>query len=179
MNARTLIEAETPKKTFKAMPRQVPMMEVGEEVLRATGDTREIIGATLGALKALDRKAFFDEMDSDLEAYLRGEDPPEFDPEFYCYERLFPHMDRYCPPFSYYGSYEADGSIGCWPYQDDAMEEQADQGKLTIVNGHQNPEGAEAALNGDYTGIETRYVLVYALKTTLVDTQAGKTVWEW
>jgi len=178
LNARTIIEAETPKGTFSQFPRG-PQLDVGYEAISGTGITRDIISACLGTLKTIDEKAFLSEMEnSDVAEYVQGGEP-DFDPDYYLYEHLFNVLQEYCPPFTYFGGFEADGAIGCWPYSDMDLEEQADLGKLTIINAHMN-EQAHAVLAGNYTGITTRYVIVEGLHKYLVDTQGPEQiVWEW
>lgn len=134
MNARQIIdEAIDPKRVLRSAGNP-PEMRVGEEVCPATSNTGYIMQLTLDKLKELNPRDWEAEMTDDVQDYLNGNLPPDFDPEYYLYERLFPHMGLYCPPFTYFGSYEADGSIGCWPYGDDGMEEMVDRGKLQIVN---------------------------------------------
>jgi hypothetical protein len=158
-----LLDGEDPKQTFKKLPRKPEhQFEVGEEVIRGTGDTRDIMDACLNALKRLDKNRFNAEIsDHDVFQYTTlGDIHNDFDPEYYLYEHLFNVLQKYCPPFTYFGSYEADGSIGCWPPDHMTIEELKDSDKLTYFDDHADAEEAQRIANGDFAHVPTRYVLV-------------------
>ena len=178
-----VLEGEDPKAFLKKIaPRQNNLLGVGEEVICCTGNVRDIMDACLYRLEQLDPAQYAAELeDSDVGAYReQGEavQLPEFDPEYYTYEHLFNVMQKYCPPFSYFGSHQADGSIGCWPPDTMAIEELVDTDKLTYF-GEDRPEQALAVIRGDYSEVNTRYVLIeYDGDMELWDSQRHVKVWE-
>lgn len=155
------------------------LLSVGETVISGTGVAQDIMRACLYRLQQLDRAKYDEEMENpDVVDYLENEEPiDEFDPEEYTYEHLFNVMQEYCPPFTYFGNHETDGSIGCWPPDTMAREEldQADQ--LTWYD-DRHAEQSEAIRRGDYTGILTRYVLIeYRGNLELWDSQRHTLLW--
>lgn len=174
MNARQVIEAETPKKTFRALPRQ-QWLNVGETVIQGTSDTRDIMRATLDRLAQLNPADHQAELTDEVEAYLRGREPEDFDPEYYLFEQLFNHMALYCLPFTYYGFLEADGSVGCWPVDRMSIEMAADSGKVDVQYAEENEE----------PNLNVRAPYVYWDNTQagggrdLWDTRTKKLVWSW
>jgi hypothetical protein len=182
--ANRVLEGEDPKSFLKRVaPRKENTLQVGETVISGTGIVRDIMDACLYRLEQLDPAQYAAELeDSDVGAYReQGEavQLPQFDPEYYTYEHLFNVMQKYCPPCSYFGSYEADGSIGCWPPDATAIDEMVDTEKLTYISDEQ-PEQGEAIRRGDYTGIHTRYVIVdwHNGPMELWDSQRHVKVWE-
>ena len=147
MNARQIIdEAIDPKRVLRSLRRR-EQMSVGEEVISGTGITRDIMEATFDKLKELNPIVYEDLMTDEIREYLAGGEPADFDPEYYLYEQLFPHMGLYCPPFTYFGSYEADGSIGCWPIDEMELEELVDKGVLVIQHG-ETPDWSDRGIIG-------------------------------
>lgn len=176
-----VLEGEDPKRFLKTVaPRN--LLQVGETVIRCTGNTCDIMGACLLRLKAMDKARYADEIaDSDVRTYCtQGEEVqlPNFDPEYYTYEHLFNIMQEYCPPCTYFGSSESDGDIGCWPPDTMAREEMNDMGQLTWFD-DAHLEQSEAVRRGDYTGIRTRYVLIDYGDLELWDSQRHEIVWSY
>lgn len=174
MNARQIIEAESPKRIFQRLPRQRWPLYPGKEVSSATGDTRYIIRQTLALLKEIDPAKYQAELDGyELTDYLAGNAdlPAETDPEWYLFEHLFSVLTKYCPPFTYFGFLEADGSVGCWPYDGMSMEMADD--KVTVQ------EGSEP----DWNGITTPYL--YLDNTAagggrdFYETRTRSLLWSW
>jgi hypothetical protein len=182
--ANRVLEGEDPKRFLKRVtPRKEHKLHVGEEVIRGTGITRDILDACLYRLEQLDPVQYAAELDdSDVATYReQGEAAqlPDFDPEDYTYEHLFGVMQKYCPPWTYFGSYEADGSIGCWPPDPMAREEMNDTGQLTWFDDDHGAQ-SEAVRRGDYTGIQTRYVLIdYDGDLELWDSQRHEIIWSY
>lgn len=179
-----ILEGEDPKNFLqRVMPTMKPMLRVGEELIRGTGDTRDIMEACLDALKRLDKARFAAEIsDHDVFQYTSlGEIHNDFDPEFYLYERLFSILQKYCPPMAYFGSHEADGSIGCWPIDGEAIEAMVDRDELFYLDARENPEQARAVRSGDFTGISPIYTMIEepAGGKELWDRRTAKMLWEW
>ncbi len=98
-------------------------MVVGDEVISGTSITRDIMEATLCKLHELDPAKYEETLDVDVGEYLNGREVADFDPDYFLMEILFTIMDDYCPAFTYFGFYEADGSVGCWPWDDMGLED--------------------------------------------------------
>jgi len=179
VNTYPVTESEDPKQTFKQLPRKpTNQFEVGEEIIHGTGDTRDIMEACLNALKRLDKFRFMAEIsDHDVFQYTTlGDIENDFDPEYYLYEHLFDVMQKYCPMFTYFGGRYADGAIGCWPPESEHIDDLVGTGKLTFLQDHQ----AFGVMHGDFTGIETRYVLVeYDGDMELWDSLTKQPVWKY
>lgn len=184
--AQRVLEGEDPKEFLKRHSAkeqaQSHQLGVGDEVITGTGDTRDIMEACFDALKRLDKGRFAAELsDHDVYQYTTlGEIHNDFDPEYYLYERLFNILQKYCPPFTYFGSLEADGSIGCWPLDNMALEDMED-GKITLVDEHDNPQWASAIRRGDFTGIISPHVIIdkQGGGKELWNTQTFEKVWDW
>jgi hypothetical protein len=148
LNARSIIEAETPKKAFRRLPRQSQRMKVGEEVISGTSITRDIMEATLSKLHALDPAKYDETLTTEVAGYLNNDEmqDADFDPDYFLMEVLFAIMDDYVPAFTYFGFYEADGSVGCWPWDDMSLEDFADRhpDKLTIQADRDQPDYTDA-----------------------------------
>lgn len=176
-----LLDGEDPKAFIKSLPRkQDDKLTVGEEVISGTGDTRDIMDACLNTLKRLDKHRFAAEIsDHDVFQYTTlGDIHNDFDPEYYLYERLFNILQKYCPPFTYFGSLEADGSIGCWPLDNMTLEEQEN---VTLVDEDENPQLADALRRGDFGDIPTPYAIIdkHGGGKELWNTQTFEKIWEW
>ena len=180
----SVLEGEDPKEFLKRVAYGLkPHFEVGEEVISATGDTRDIIEACLQALKRMDKARFSAEIsDHDVFQYTSlGEIENDFDPEYYLYEHLYNVLQKYCPPMTYFGSYEADGSVGCWPIDGDAISQMVDTDELFYIDESVNPEQADTVRRGDFSDIEPPYVMIEDPFThkELWDKQHKRLVWKW
>jgi len=181
-----VLEGEDPKEFLRRVLKQSGhkknMLSVGEEVISGTGDTRDIMEACLNALKALDRDRFAAELsDHDVFQYTTlGEIHNDFDPEYYLFERLFSILQKYCPLFSYFGHLEADGSVGCWPLDNMALEDM-EEGKVTLVDERENPQQANAIRRGDFGGIPSPYAIIDKAQggKELWNTQTFVKIWDW
>ncbi len=147
MNARQIIdEAVDPKRVLRSVRREADRsLKVGDEVISGTADTRTVMSATLEKLFELNRKDYDAEVNDEIRMYLDGYNPEDFDPEEYLF-RLFDLMGLYCPPFTYFGFYEADGSVGCWPYDDMALDEFVDKGVLVVQDDTDTPDWSDPQL---------------------------------
>ena len=181
--ANRVLEGEDPKAFLKRVAPRSNKLQVGEEVIRGTGITQDIMDACLTRLEQLDPAQYAAELeDSEVAAYREQGDAaqlPDFDPEYYTYEHLFNVMQKYCPPCTYFGSYPADGSIGCWPPDTMDREEMNDVGHLTYFREQVQPGEVGAIQRGDYTFISTRYVLIEHPRGNLElwDSQRHEMVW--
>ena len=171
MNARQLIEAETPKQALRYIKRPKEQFTVGEEFGHATSDAKSVIEAGLEALRTVDRAKYEETMSGEVGDYLRGDNPEDFDPDYFACERLFDMLNPYCPPFTYFGFYEADGSIGCWPWDSMSLEdyEAMHPDKLTY-------EGPV-----DFTGVESTYIVAVNEngRKECWDVASRKMLWQW
>jgi len=183
--AAAVLEGEDPKEFLKRMSAAAskPHLEPGEEVCHATGITRDLLRSCFEALKNLDPATYQEELNDEVQSYLGGnENLEDFDPEWYLFEHLYSVLQKYCPPFTYFGNLEADGTLGCWPIGSDGIEEAVDRGDLTFVNEGQEPERYAAILNGDFSTIQTPYVMVKSPGATYsiaLFAKTGKKIWEW
>ena len=158
-----VVEAENPKdflRRLQADAKTKRQFNIGEEVIHGTGVTRDIMDACLEALRVLSQEAYDAEIDDEIIRYLATEETePDFDPEYYLYEHLFDVLQKYCPPFTYFGSNEADGAIGCWPPDSMAIEELADNGELTHITDEDDAR-CLAVMHGDFSTVDAPYALI-------------------
>jgi len=182
--AKAVLEGEDPKDFLRRMSAaQTKQLEVGEEVCHSTGIVKDHIEACLYRLQQLDPVEGQEQMSDEVRAYLRGANPEDwvnFDPDYYGFEVLPSVMQKYCPPFSYFGGNEGDGSLGCWPIGHDGIEEAVDRDELTFVDARDDNERYTAIAGGDFSSIQTPYVLLEkATGGKVLYTKAGRKVWEW
>ena len=103
-------------RTNRQRPRTLPIGTISEATLRP----EDLISALLPELQALhlskaDR--------TKVRELAREFDKDPDDSEGWIWEDLTDLADRYCPPFTYFGSTEGDGAcIGVWPSVESAIE---------------------------------------------------------
>lgn len=182
MNARQIIEAESPKKVFRQVAAANPKrFEVGAEFGHATSHASDTIEAGMEALSTVDPRKHAELMGDEVGHFLRHGPNADFDEDYFAYEVMPGILQPYCPPFTYFGAYEADGSIGCWPWDGMALQDAVDEDKLFYVEEFRNPGQAGAIQHGNFTGITAPYAMIEMPSGSkeLWDARTKQLVWKW
>jgi hypothetical protein len=186
MNARALanrvLEGEDPKEIFRQFAsRASNFFEPGEEICHSTGICHDVLEAMFFDLKQRDPAKYRELMNDEIEAYLQDENAVgDFDPEHFTYEQMPNVMQKYCPPFTYFGTNEGDGCWGCWPYSTMDLSDNVDEGVLALVD-HTEQERAYHIRQGDWTGVEAPFALIVADndEQELWSKTTRRRVWKW
>lgn len=98
----------------------------GEETISGTGIPKDIAQASLDTLRSVHEpgyEEFVASHEEEMEA-LKNADALEDDTILHEFiNSIFDKLTEYCPPYTYFGFYEADGSVGCWPSFDQLRED--------------------------------------------------------
>lgn len=98
-------------------------LEPGNEAIRGTAIPQDIIEASLAMLKDVHELGYEEFVAAHEEEMVLLKYSQQDDTELYEFmDKVFAKLDEYCPPYTYFGAYEADGAIGCWPSYDDLRE---------------------------------------------------------
>lgn len=184
---RALVESgEKPADFFKRkeVGSQKGMLTIGT-VSRGTMVERHLIRRFMAALEEVDRSAYKQlRNDPDLAAFWealdnnRDEDTPELREEgSNLLEHLFDVLNKFCPPYTYFGAHEGDGSdYGCWVDRErlDAGLENGDVVRVAFDSPEARDLGVEMVPEVAHQPGVT-HILVG--DNALYDAKTGKLVW--
>lgn len=124
-------------------------LKPGDEAIAGTGIVSDIIDACLDLLRHIHPSGydnFVAKYSEELEM-VKNASQLEDDTVLHEFqEKVFGELSAYCPPYTYFGFNEADGSVGCWPNMD-RIREETTEGVLNFYS-HGSPEYADFIQDG-------------------------------
>jgi hypothetical protein len=135
-------------------------LKPGDKAISGTSIASDIIEACLEMLQQIHPSGydqFVANNSEELEMVKNASQLEDDTPLREFQERVFDTLSEYCPPITFFGYNEADGSVGCWPDRD-RITEYVDEGTMTQMH-HGTPEYSDFIQGIEVPGTEYTLVL--------------------